>query len=161
MSKRTSAEVINATLLEVFLVFVFVVLSIAWFEQRRADAESGRADTADARADSMQRAQFESPFPPICHATSRPRDFITVTLVSGGRLDLRINRDELGHKAGTTLTLSLEAFADSFSDVDRFSQDSLCRFRARIQDTEGLSKAEFKQLLMGVRKIFYTRGEFQ
>ena len=161
MSTRTSAEVINATLLEVFLIFVFVVLSIAWFERRRADAEGHRADSTGAQADSMKRAQFDSPFPPICHVAARPRDFVEVTLAAPGRLDVRINRQELRHGSGQTYSLSFQAFADTFADIAGFSQDSLCRFRARVRDTQGLPKDQFKKSLAVVRNIFYTHGEFQ
>ncbi len=175
MSRRSSAEIINATLLEVFLAFIFVVLSIAWFERGRADtafAIAGQADSLEDEVSSLtherdtlqtalRRAQFNSPFPPICRPNALPRDFLTVTLASPGRVEVRVNRDELNHRASQTYSMSLEAFAATFNDVWTFSQDSLCRFRARVDDTEGLPKADFKSALTVVRRIFYTHGEFQ
>lgn len=40
--RRTSGEVINATLLEVFLALAFMVFALAVFEKRRADENEGK-----------------------------------------------------------------------------------------------------------------------
>src|SRR5947209_5751354 len=102
--RRTSAEIINATLLEVFLAFIFVVLSIAWFERTRAS----KAEAAQAKAESERNeARFNSPFPPPCRLGFQQRDtlvptedFLTATLAVPGRLDVLMTTDQLGYKRG-------------------------------------------------------------
>ena len=61
--RRSSGEIINATLLEVFLALVFVVFALAIFEQRRAIAAEGKlagvisADEADVLRRLLQATQ--------------------------------------------------------------------------------------------------------
>lgn len=182
MPPRSSAEVVNATLLEVFLAFVFVVLSIAWFEhgegqvlQRKAQSDSAvidslrRAlrssqDTQDvlrAELDTVRAKLFHSPFPPTCNQAARPADFITVTLSGPGTLDILVNRGELRYARGQRISLSLSEFPLFFADVWRYSRSQGCRFRARVNDTEDLPKADFKRSLAAVQSIFYTAGELR
>src|SRR2546428_11749687 len=101
MSRRSSAEIINATLVEVFLAFLFVVLALAWAtdgqlkaEQKKTDqlrneneASKGAAAKAQAERDAAKaekdklEERFWSQFPPACK-TPEPelRHFLVVTL---------------------------------------------------------------------------------
>src|SRR5688572_6802068 len=56
--RRSSGEIINATLLEVFLALVFMVFALAIFEQRRADAAVASLSSAvtPEQADSLRKA---------------------------------------------------------------------------------------------------------
>src|SRR4051794_36618172 len=54
--RRSSGEVINATLLEIFLSFIFVVLAVAWFGAKKLEAAEAETAAANARADSASRA---------------------------------------------------------------------------------------------------------
>ena len=167
MTRRTSAEVINATLLEVFLAFVFVVLSIAWFEHAAAVIQKTKTDSATAaeaaavaRGDSARKALVMSPYAPPCHRHATPRYFVTLTLLPTGLIDVLVNRSELRHIAGERFAVSVQVLPDSFDDVAQFSKDSICHFLAIVTDAT-VSKESYKRGLKGVRDIFYTTGELR
>jgi len=167
VTRRTSAEVVNATLLEVFLAFVFVVLSIAWFEHATSAQQASRADSLDAahahlvkQRDSLRQALVLSPYAPPCHPGATPKYFATLTLAQTGLIDVRVSRSELRHAAGQRFAVSVDALPDSFDDLKRFSRDSTCHFLAVVRDAT-VSKEIYKRGLKAVREIFYTKGEFQ
>jgi hypothetical protein len=169
VTRRTSAEVVNATLLEVFLAFVFVVLSIAWFEHASSAQQASRADSlAKAQSgllkqrDSLSKALalVLSPYAPPCHVGATQKYFVTLTLTHTGVIDVRVNRAELRHPAGQRFVVSAEALADSFSDVIRFSKDSTCHFLAVVMDST-LSKESYKRGLRAVQEIFNMKGQYQ
>jgi hypothetical protein len=58
--RRTSGEIVNATLLEIFLSLVFIVFALAVWERQRADAAEARAakvvSSAASQADVARRA---------------------------------------------------------------------------------------------------------
>jgi hypothetical protein len=167
MTRRTSAEVVNATLLEVFLAFVFVVLSVAWFEHT---ASVQAANTVDSLAtvqkglvkqrELLRQALILSPYAPPCRREVQPKYFATVTLTQSGTVDVRVNRTELGHPAGQRFAVTPEALADSFWDILQFSTDSTCHFLAVVRDAT-VSKESYKRGLKAVRDIFYTVGELR
>jgi hypothetical protein len=158
---------VNATLLEVFLAFVFVVLSIAWFEHASAIAQKQKADsvavaesTVAAQRDSARQALVLSPYAPPCHPQATPKYFVTLTLARTGLVDVVVNRAEMRHPAGQRFSVSPDALPDSFSDVTRFSRDSTCHFLAVVKDAT-ISKESYKRGLKAVRDIFYTAGELR
>jgi hypothetical protein len=179
MSRRTSAEIINATLLEVFLAFLFVVLTIASFQGAKARQYRkaiGRAEflafaldslrTADSVArnerDSLREvfgAKFNSPYAPPCKGAARPRDFVTILLSIPDSIGVTVNRDELSHKRGQRIVVSFQAFNETFRDIREYSVSNHCHFIARVGDTPTLGKADFKRALKVVKDIFYTYGE--
>src|SRR5262245_16793139 len=55
MSRRSSGEIINATLVEVFLAFLFVVLSLAWFATRDLRLAQDKNRESEQRATNAER----------------------------------------------------------------------------------------------------------
>jgi hypothetical protein len=178
VARRTSAEVVNATLLEVFLTFVFVVLSVAVFQQNRASAEKERADRLRESAGSLRQrledslaiardsvdsliAKFVSPFPPPCVQDSSPDEFAIFTLTSVNRFDVLILRTEQGFMAGRRLRVMWPEMRRTFLRIWNWSRAHDCRFKVRVQDTDGVSKADYKRGLAVVKSMFYTSGEFR
>lgn len=174
--RRTSGEIVNATLVEVFLTLSFVVFGLAVFEQM--EGKSGRAGAANTRArdsvaidslsrvidilgDSIRQAsktsdslRFASDIPPNC-AMGRPtEEWLTMTLAGPGRIQVRVNQDGFGYSAGSTLLLAPSAIATEFSAVRSFSIENGCRLPVRIVDTEQTSKEDYKAALAGVRSVF-------
>jgi hypothetical protein len=184
--RRTSGEIVNATLLEVFLSLVFVVMAIAWFE--RVQTQQAKAEASEAQRsatvrlkgiDSLERTlkvvtqnrdslrvevaalRFISPFPPYCEKEARPAEPLTVTLDGPSELAVAVERDFFGHTRGTVLRVSTERFPAQFSAVRNFSVAKGCRYPVRVLDTtEKVSKAEYKRALRAIRTTFYVR-EYQ
>jgi hypothetical protein len=65
LSRRTSGEVVNATLLEVFLALTFLVLAVAWQEQVAAEASTLAAANARADAAAAERKLAELTSEPL------------------------------------------------------------------------------------------------
>ncbi len=181
MSRRTSAEIINATLLEVFLAFLFVVLTIASFEGARArryrkvigrvgslavqlDSLKAADSVARSERDSLREvfgARFNSPYAPPCNGAATPRDFVTILLSVPDSIGVTINRDELSHNRGDRFVVSYQGFNEAFRDIRNHSVSKHCHFIAHVSDSPTLAKSEYKRALRVVRAVFYTYGELQ
>ena len=173
MSRRSSAEIINATLVEVFLAFLFVVLSVAWFatrdlrhaqdknrelEQRATNAARER----DAATEAKRRAEerFNSKFPPECPASrSDSRYFLVITLAGPDYVVAEVQYDVLTYKRGDVMRGTLRDFAGNFAAAVKYSDENKCKFRVRIDDTDRMSKADFKRAIATIKGPFYISGE--
>jgi|SRR5882724_5392029 len=178
--RRSSAEIINATLIEVFLAFLFVVLALAWFHGR--DLASAKAaldntkqqnsqlteqrDTAIAQRNAANEAhdriaaRFLSQFPPLCQGRdSGSPYFLIITLTDAERVMTEVKYDHLSHRRGQVQTLSLREFGATFTDVVTSSREKGCRFRVLINDTDRVSKADFKRAIGFIKERFYIWGE--
>jgi hypothetical protein len=185
--RRTSGEIVNATLLETFLALVFLILSLAAFEFQRAEsAEAARRTGLDAAAadsirdllaelrrertalaDSLRastvsndslRGVLLSKYPPDCDATKHPVEWLTVTLVGPDQLHVVVNRTQFGLAAGTTLDLTLDAFVRRFAPVREDGERHRCRHVVRIRDTKGTDKRAFKEAVRAVTIDFRPTG---
>src|SRR5207237_1103746 len=133
--RRTSGEVINATLLEVFLALAFILFGLADFEQRRAiEAETKLQGTPSADAlQSAMRAlaaardtmakdaerylaardtinKLRSPITPDCEPGAAPPALVTLTLIGQGQMRVYVNRSAANLTAGETFTVSSQDF---------------------------------------------------
>lgn len=186
--RRTSGEIINATLLEVFLSIAFIVFALAVFEQQRADGLENkakemratvaamtdslkgiRASLMDARAQAdsiielnqvIRALQFNSRFAPDCEdREGRSGDVPWVTVtIQQATLRVLVRTSRFGFKAGEEVVVSAEAFRGRFQGVRVYSELQGCRFPAQIVDTEGTSKNDYKRALAAVSTTFRLRG---
>ncbi len=173
---RSSGEIIALTMMEVFLTFLFVVLTFTTVrEVETADAdEKLRAYRGQAeqwalyntelhnRLDGIRedrdrwRERFESEFPPRC--PQRGRYLVVVTLVGNGQLEVDFKEDlPTGqYRAGRVTRFSEQGFRAVFGAVRAQSEETGCRYTATILDTPAVSKEELKRLQRLVRYYFYA-----
>ncbi len=186
--RRSSGEIINATLIEVFLALVFMVFCLAVFEQSRsrkseaalqgalprADVERLRdslRSTLDSltvargialrRLDSLYTARaqlFVSPHPPDCEPLADPPWLITVKLVGTGDLSVVAHRPIAGLTPKVAVRMTEEEFRTRFAEVRDEGMKRGCRFLAMVEDTPGTTKAGFKRGLGVIRSAFRDNG---
>jgi hypothetical protein len=168
--RRSSGEIINATLLEIFLSFIFVVLTVAWFRTdeleamraqvqadsveraRRDSIESERRRIAERQRDSIM-ALYNSQFPPLC----REEYVLTVTLNTPANWDVEVHVSEYGFTVGQHLRVAPAAFETTFRAFRQYAYGAgQCRFRIRLVDTPALDKEEFKYARGIVERSFYV-----
>ncbi len=186
--RRTSGEIMNATLLEVFLALSFMIFGLAVFEQRNAKAaeealarapstatvDSLRrlaeamkqqmdllADSMGRMADTIHALRFRSPYPPDCEENVVPAELMTITFAGPGTLTVLPNRSKFGLTAGSAFTTTIQSFRRRFAEVERYSRQKGCRFLVRIVDTPRMSKAEYKAALAAITSIFRFRNAFR
>jgi hypothetical protein len=184
VSRRTSSgEVINATLLEVFLALVFIVFGLAVWKQQEVDekqkelisvrkttlAEKVWTDSIAAllkereRNDSIAKraidsVKFMTREPANCEADGLTPEFLTIVLRPGPSLVVTVNRSILSHEAGSTTTLTSAEFEKEFRDVKAYSAARLCYYRVRVRDMEGTSKTDYKRALAAIYTTFRPKG---
>lgn len=186
--RRTSGEIINATLIEVFLALVFMVFALAVFEQKRsrqteaalrgalprADVERLRdslRSTVDSltvargvalrRLDSLSTARaqlFVSPHPPDCEPLANPPWVVTVRLVGPDDLRVVAHRPVAGLTPKVAVRMTGSEFRSRFAEVRDAGMKQGCRFLAMVEDTPGTTKAEFKRGLAVIRGVFRDNG---
>jgi hypothetical protein len=169
--RRTSGEVVNATLLEIFLALVFIVLGIAWAkdsdakrvadnlerERRRGQRLGEKLDTTGA---ALAEARFNSRFPPYCdNGDTLP--LLTITFDRPDTFLVAIQRDRFGFRIGEKLQVPLSRFADTFKEIRDTSLTRGCRYRVRVIDTPGVSKEQYKRSLSRIVSTFYQAGAYQ
>jgi hypothetical protein len=181
--RKSSGEIINATLLEVFLILVFVVFALAVFERQRLDAavaaKEGWASAEEVRAlkDSLRRAQvtlrktndsvvfltklFQSRYPPDCEPGAVPAAVVTIGILGKGLIRVEANRSFPGMHAGDTVRVALNRFQAVFSAARRESGRQGCRYLAQIRDIYGASKADFKLAGSVINTVFRPRDIYK
>jgi hypothetical protein len=185
--RRTSGEIVNATLLEIFLTLVFLIFGLAAFEQQRAEAAIAAKNAAPSPhmldslrvlADSVQREQrakadslrvlsmandslrdlLISKYPPDCEPNAGPAEWLTVTLIGPDQLHVLVNRTEFGLVKGGTLDLTAESFVRRFAAVHAKSERLRCRYVVQINDTRATNKEEFKHAVSEISSVFRARN---
>jgi len=173
MPARTSGEIVNATLLEIFLALTFIVLAVAWVEQEgRTDAERAQAalqDTlanvrqASAHLDSVEKSNvllqqkvdsFVSTFPPYC-VDRASAIAVELTLEQHDNIGVRVVRSAFGLHKGDSATVPITRFADHFAEVRDSSLRSRCRYRALMRDSPAISKEQYKRARLAIGQVFY------
>src|SRR5438132_1175012 len=118
MRRRTAGEVINATLLEIFILLVFVLMVVAAFtneklEQKAERLEKERKDLikqTEAAKEKYQEAKKEvialqkpymSEFKPACDSESKY--VMDIFLRGRDALEVGVNEDIEGHQKGEQL----------------------------------------------------------
>jgi len=186
--RRTSGEIINATLIEVFLALVFMVFCLAVFEQNRSrqneaslqgalpreDVERLRdslRSTLDSltvargvalqRLDSLSTARaqlFLSPHPPDCEPLADPPWLITVKLMGPDDFSVFAHRPVAGLTPKVSVRMTGEEFRIRFAEVRDTGMKQGCRFLAMVEDTPGTTKSDFKRALAVIRSAFRDNG---
>lgn len=186
--RRTSGEIINATLIEVFLALVFMVFCLAVFEQNKSreseaalagalphadvqrlrdslqrtlDSLAAARGIASQRLDSLSTARaqlFVSPHPPDCEPLANPPWLITVRLLASGALSVTPHRAVAGLTPGFAVRMTDEEFRTRFAGVRDAGMKQGCRFLAMVEDTPGTTKAGFKRALTTIRSAFRDNG---
>src|SRR5207248_1846268 len=117
-----------------------------------------RHEEAKKRQEDAER-RFLSQFPPVCEASnSDARYFMIVTLAGSDQIVADVQYQLRSHARGV-LRMSLTDFGRVFSDVVQYSRANNCRFRVQINDTDRVSKAEFKRAVGAIKERFYIVGE--
>jgi hypothetical protein len=185
VNRRTSGEIINATLLEVFIALVFIIFALAVWKQRQfevseqelvslrnlAHAQNNLADSVKALLkdrsvrDSLTKRlvdslKYTSREPANCEPDSFSPEVLSISLRSGPHLEVTVNRNLLSHKAGTNLLLAPGQFETAFADVRTYSSNHLCYYRVRVRDKD-TSKAEYKTALAAIYTTFRPHGFLQ
>jgi hypothetical protein len=175
--------VINATLLEVFLALVFIIFGLAVWKQQEVDktqkelisvrkANLSEQAWSDSIAvllrdrqlkDSLAKRardslKFMSREPTNCEADGLSPEFLTIVLRPGPILAVTVNRSVLSHEAGSTAALTGAQFENQFRDIRTYSFAQLCRYRVRVRDVEGTSKADYKRALAAIYTTFRPKG---
>lgn len=170
--RRTSGEIINATLLEIFLSFIFVVLTIAWFRTEQLKAEQAKSVESVTRADSLaalvaalrreaesaerQRdsiaALYRSQFRPACAGSF----LLTVDLLSTSDWRVTIHETVADLSAGTSFSLGPRDFAPRMRGVALVQNQRTCNFRVITRDSPNLDKAAYREAVARVKQIFYV-----
>jgi hypothetical protein len=185
--RRTSGEVINATLLEVFLALAFILFGLADFEQRRAlsaetileaspsvDALQSEASALAAARDTIRKNtelyqaardtinKLRSPIQPDCEPGGVPAALVTLTLIGQGQMRVQVNRSVADLTAGETFTVASEAFRQRFSAVLALSAMKGCRFIARIegQNAPEVTKTDLLASLSSIGTVFRPRNVY-
>ncbi len=173
---RSTGEIIALTMMEVFLTFLFVVLTFTTVrevetaemdEKLRRYAQTAQElstlnDEVQNRLDAMRqerdtwRLRYESEFPPRC--PQQERFFVAVTLVGNAQLEVHFNEDIRGSvcRAGQQSRFSEQGFATVFTPVLAQAKRAGCRYTATIRDTPAVSKEELKRLQRLVKRYFYA-----
>jgi hypothetical protein len=186
--RKSSGEIINATLIEVFLALVFMVFCLAVFEQNRSrqsqaalrgslpgaeaqslrdslrstlDSLSAARSIASRRLDSLSTARaqlFVSPHPPDCEPLANPPWLVTVKLVGPGAFSVVAHRPVAGLTPRVAVRMTESEFRSRFAGVRDTGVNQGCRFLAMVEDTPGMTKAGFKHALSVIRSVFRDNG---
>jgi hypothetical protein len=182
--RRSSGEIINATLLEVFLTLSFMIFALAVFHKRRADIAEARAGgpgtvtiSAESLAiwrqagglrDSLARTRrvidslrFASPYPPDCEPKANPPQLVTVTLAGPEDLLVVAHRPRFGLAVGQSARLSPEGFRARFADVRKYGLENGCRFWVEVRDTPAMPKASYKAAMAAITATFRQTGAYR
>ena len=176
-SRGTSAEVINATLLEIFLTLVFLVFSIAVFEQRKAIDATNRAKRAEATMDQtkanktqlgdlqdslahmgtrLDSLKFTSREPTQCEKVPGAPDMLSVVFI-GERLRVTVTNAHLGLLAGYLGELTPLEFERRFEAIARDAHTRFCFYRVTVRDTHATTKEQYKRSLRAIYSAFRPR----
>ena len=169
--RRTSGEIVNATLLEIFLALVFLVLVVAWSESVSADeartaVRESTGVLVQVRGEVRRQGQqilglrFNSRFPPFCEPADSAL-FLTIGLGPRGALQVLVRESKLGFQAGQSLTVSADNFTKAFRVVYDSSLVRGCRYRVRVIDAFDVSKDDYKRALSKIVAVFYPVGAYQ
>jgi hypothetical protein len=168
--RRSSGEIINATLLEVFLAFVFVVLALASFERNTANAAVAardsalvaaqqmreRAESAEIERDSVRRV-FLSQFPPLCE--SQP--VLKVTITSEAKWEVIARRRIGGLMADVLKTYSPTQFREEFTPLADSARTRGCKFMVDIVGTDRVQTRTYIAARRQVLGLFYPRDGYR
>jgi hypothetical protein len=186
-ARRTSGEIINATLLEVFLALAFILFGLADFEQRRAteavlalkaapsaDAFRSAVHSLNAARDTIGKIgeqyqaardtinKLRSPYQPDCEPGVLPRALVTITLIGQGQLRAHLNRSVANLTAGETFVVPAQGFRQRFAQVEALSATKGCRYLARIegQNAPEVSKTDLLGALSIIGSVFRPRNVY-
>lgn len=185
--RRTSGEIVNATLLETFLALVFLIFGLALVESKRAEvAEAASKESlSPASADSLRRQVAEGKrlaadqairlrratavgdslrgiligkYPPDCEPNAVPAALLTMKFIGQDQIRVVPNRNVFGMSSGTVIDLTARSFLAQFAGARKASLAQKCRYRVTVEDTKATSKDEFKSLLGLVQTVFRAQG---
>jgi len=176
MFRTRGGEIVNATMLEVFLLFSFLLLilmsadaeklSKALSVQGKAkEIEAELARTKSELADAQGRlvilnhGEYRSPYKPPC--PSSERYLIEVQIKDAAALSVKFTQANFGLSAGETVEVPLPHFGRfvSAKGIDTFSGKNNCKFRARLIDSPDATKLQYKAAYQNVSRFFYVIQE--
>jgi len=169
--RRNSGEIINATLLEVFLSFVFVVLALAIFERAKAEKEksartkvevrdrglAGKLAKAEAERDSL-RFLYQSQFIPKC---DDGRPLLQIELVRAAEWIVSPTSSVREPSPSSPTKMTPLEFQRRFGAVSSREQGRPCKFVVNVLDSGGLDKEQFKEAMRVITSLFYQSGAYQ
>jgi competence protein ComGC len=176
MRRRSSGEVINATLMEVFLFLSFLVLILlhsAVTAKEEAEKKSAEAEETatqlrhDVVSLDHKRRQAEqerdvykekyiSNHPPDCRLEGVASTVVEVCIASANRLHVEMLATVGSHKLGEKALFTPDAFRRSFADVWELSQRHECRFHALVRRELGVQTGDYIDANRPVAQLFYS-----
>jgi isopentenyl diphosphate isomerase/L-lactate dehydrogenase-like FMN-dependent dehydrogenase len=174
MTTRRSGEIINATLMEVFITLCFLVLLLLQEAEDRAasvqralstERESFRQLTlAKATADERVSVQDQkiveledrwlSEHPGDCHLPSVPVKVLDAEVQQSGDIRVKVLAAIEGYAAGSVVTLSPAEFHQYFAPVWQYSKRNRCRFIASVSNSPDVPLETYKRANGAIATIF-------
>lgn len=175
-SRGRSGEIVNATMMEVFIVlsFMFMVYStivrdnseaairslVSEKELLQAKIEELRrnVETLTGKRDELQ-ARLDYFFPPYCAGyTRRGAPYGTMTLLPGGAIRVDVPVPFRPGDVSGRQTMTTETFRAAFSGLRAYTREQKCRLAVRVvRETTELS--EYLPAQRVVEDVFYSYGE--
>ena len=169
--RRSSGEVINATLLEVFLAFVFVVLALAYFESGKVQAAAGeqsaaqaRAKAAEERAAGLQRQVdsardvYLSQFKPACDSGAL---LLTLKLTTRTRWEVTPRRDIGQITPSASREVRPKDFRSELAPAIADGRARGCKYEIEIVGTDSISTSDYIRARQQLVQVFYPRDSYQ
>lgn len=162
-----SIEIVNATLLEVFVVLSFIVMAVlaskqadfaearkSWATERGALEK--RAEVAE-RLVSLHQGQFVSHLKPACGGVLEP--IIEFRLIGDDRIAAsakRMDAAAFGWQLGNSEMLAVPELEKRLAPIAAYNSAKSCKFYAQMVDAPAISKNEFKRIRKSLLQFFYV-----
>jgi hypothetical protein len=171
---RRSGEVLNATLMEVFITLCFLVLlMLQQAEERAASARRALSEQLDAvRQLAIAKASAEeqlklrdekildleerwlSEHPGDCHVPSVPVKILEAEVQQTGAIRVKVLAALEGYREGTVVTLSPAEFHGYFASLWKYSKEHRCRFIAAVSNAKDVPLDKYKRANGAIATIF-------
>src|SRR5436190_4864240 len=152
MTSRKSGEIINATLMEVFVVLCFLVISLLRTTEAQVDSEQSQLDLLKQQTAALERdkahlsdslaaasqdaekwkSRYESEYPGDCKVTGVPVQLLRVCIAGDGTYEAEMLGTFGSHLAGTRQQYTATGFKQGFIDVWQYQSTHRCRFDAIV-----------------------------
>lgn len=176
--KRNSSDVVNATLLEVFILLAFMLMIVAAatneqvqklgignkerekFYCKRNNApcddliaklEAEIVELESKLRETSPKEGLKSKIPPTC---ADNQVIMEMTLHGLDRIGVSMNLDVAGHRQGEKQVVSLASLGKYYRDILDDARKKECVYRIRVHDTETINKRDLKLAFNELRSNF-------
>lgn len=181
MRLRSSGEVVNATLMEVFVVLCFMMIVLYSSNDRKLteigvkyrDVEEAnksllaerdqlksavedhamRAAQSEKERDDLRR-RYLSEHPRDCRAPDVPVTLLRVNIADEDQLEVEVLGSFLAHIQGRKFNYTRPGFISAFTDVWNYSLEQECRFRAIVSNAPSVETEAYKKANKAIAGMF-------